>query len=257
MKKTAKKLSRTDILTYVSDRLADVIVYEQIGSTNTEARRMLAEGKPTPFLLAAMSQTAGRGRRGNTFFSPESGLYMTLALKPDEYKSAIARTTIAAAVSLYEAILETTGIVCGIKWVNDLYFEQKKIAGILCEAPRGTSGQPLGILIGIGVNVAQKEFPDELKEKAGSLNRPDLDRNLLASVLTKRLLYWCSHLNDPALIASYKAHSILLGHTVSFQQNSKTITGTAEDITDSGSLLVRTADQLFELNSGEISLLSW
>ena len=161
MKKTAKKLSRTDILTYVSERLADVIVYEQIGSTNTEARRMLAEGKPTPFLLAAMSQTAGRGRRGNTFFSPESGLYMTLALKPDEYKSAIARTTIAAAVSLYEAILETTGIVCGIKWVNDLYFEQKKIAGILCEAPRGTSGQPLGILIGIGVNVAQKEFPDD------------------------------------------------------------------------------------------------
>ena len=256
MKKTAEKLDKIAILKHFTGQPINVIVYDVTDSTNTRARDMLGEGKQPPFLLAAAEQTAGRGRRGNSFFSPESGLYFTLVIRPDDYESAIQKTTVAAAVALYEAILETTGIACGIKWVNDLYLGHKKIAGILCEAPRSPSNEPLGIIIGIGINIAQKEFPEELKDKAGSLNCPDLDRNLLTAVLARRLLYWCSHLNDPDLIAAYKEHSVLLGKPVSFTENGRTVTGIAEDITESGSLLVR-AYRLYELNSGEVSLTSW
>ena len=256
MEKYGKKLDKSNILKHFTEHVCDVIVYGVTDSTNTRARDMLAQGKKTPFLLAAEEQTAGRGRHGNSFFSPESGLYYSLAIRPKNYESAIAKTTIAAAVSLQEAILKTAGISCGIKWVNDLYLDRKKVAGILCEAPRLSSGEPAGIIIGIGINIAQKVFPPELEGKAGSLNRPDLDRNVLAAVLTERLLYWCDHLESPELMRAYKHASILLGKEVSFIQNGRTVTGIAEDINEDGNLIVR-ADTVYVLNSGEISLSSW
>ena len=251
-----KKLDKSEILKHFAKPVCNVIVYEVTDSTNTRARDMLMHGAPAPFLLAAEEQTAGRGRHGNSFFSPDSGLYYSLVIKPENYESAVAKTTIAAAVSLQEAILETAGISCGIKWVNDLYLNRKKVAGILCEAPRLPSGDPAGIIIGIGINIAQKEFPEELKDKAGSLNRPDLDRNILTAVLTDRLLYWCGCLESPELMKAYKDASVLLGKEVSFVQNGKTITGIAEDINTDGNLIVH-ADRTYVLNSGEISLTSW
>ena len=256
MEKSSKKLDKSNILKHFTELVCDVIVYHVTDSTNTRARDMLVNGKETPFLLAAEEQTAGRGRHGNSFFSPESGLYYSLVIRPENYESAIAKTTIAAAVSLQEAILETAGIACGIKWVNDLYLNHRKVAGILCEAPRLSSGEPAGIIIGIGINIAQKVFPPELEGKAGSLNCPDLDRNVLAAVLTNRLLYWCDHLESAELIKAYKEASILLGKEVSFVQNGETVTGIAEDINADGNLIVR-ADQTYVLNSGEISLTSW
>ena len=79
---------------------------------------------------------------------------------------------------------------------------------------------------------------EELKDKAGSLNLPDLDRNILTAILTRRLLYWCDHLNDSELINVYKKHSFLLGKEVSFIQNGETIIGTAVDINEDGNLIV-------------------
>ncbi len=255
--KMLKNIAKSEILKLFTDPLSDVIVYSITDSTNTRARAFLNEGKQPPFLVLANEQTAGRGRHGNSFFSPESGLYYTLVIQPEEEETAIAKTTIAAAVSLHEAILETTGICSEIKWVNDLYLNHRKIAGILCEAPRNKENKLQGILIGIGVNIAQSEFPEELKDKAGSLNRPDLDRNLLAAELTRRLLYWCDHLNDPELIKAYKRHSFLLGKEVSFLQNGEMITGIAVDINHDGNLIVDNKKQQYVLRSGEVSLSDW
>ncbi len=256
MEKVSEKIAKSEILKHFAENGPDVTVFDVTDSTNTRARDLLKDGKQPPFVLAADRQTAGRGRHGNSFFSPERGLYYTLAVVPRDYQTALAKTTIAAAVSLYEAIENVAGISCRIKWVNDLYLNDRKVAGILCEAPRAEDGRPLGIIIGIGINIAQKQFPPELEGKAGSLNRPDLDRNALAAQLTKRLLYWCDHLDDPALTAAYKAHSLLLGREVSFVQNGITVTGIAEDINEDGNLLVR-SDRLYVLNSGEVSLVSW
>lgn len=233
-----------------------IITYRTTGSTNDEARRLLKEGTKGTILIAADEQTAGRGRKGHSFFSPASGLYYTLVLHPEDEQSAIARMTIAAAVSLYEAILSCTGISCDIKWVNDLYLNGKKISGILCEAPRDSKGQLLGIITGIGINIYTESFPDDIKHTAGSLNCPELDKNLLTARLTERLLWWADRLHDPALIAAYKEHSFLLGKEVSFEQNGQTIAGTAMDINDEGNLIVE-ADRTYVLSSGEVSLRSW
>ncbi len=251
-----KKLRDLEILKEIGDPSVNVIVYETIDSTNTEARRLLERGMKPPFVLVSDYQSAGRGRHGNTFFSPEKGLYYTLVISPKDMSAAIARTTIAAAVALQEAILETAGIECGIKWVNDLYLNGKKVAGILCEAPHQKSG-PERIIIGIGVNIAQKEFPAELEGKAGSLNCPDLDRNRLAGSLTKRLLLYCENLRDPHLLEAYRSHSFLLGRQVSFLYNGKPVSGRAVSINEDGNLLVEGEDQTYVLSSGEVSLSLW
>ena len=163
---------------------------------------------------------------------------------------------IAAAVSLQAAIQEVCGKCCDIKWVNDLYYKGKKTAGILCEAPHQQEGKPPVIIIGIGVNIAQKEFPEELKEKAGSLECENLDRNLLAAALTEHLLAWLSHPRDPRLLEAYKAHSFLLGRQVSFEINGVLHTGIARDISAEGNLIVE-GEETHVLSSGEVSLAAW
>lgn len=250
------RLTENAIIAHMHSVLEDVIAYTVTDSTNTRARELLKEGKKPPFLLVSSAQTAGRGRRGNTFFSPENGFYYTLVIRPDDMDTAIQKMTVAAAVAACEAISETAGIECDIKWVNDLFLNGRKVAGILCEAPRIHSNEVTAIIIGIGVNIAIDDFPDELQDKAGSLNRPDLDRNKLAAVLTDRLLAWTSRLDDPELIQEYRRRSFLIGRPVSFLQEGREIRGTVKDISEEGNLIVE-ADRTYVLSSGEVSLASW
>ena len=250
------KLTENAIRTHLNTPLNNVIAYTVIDSTNSQAREFLAAGKKPPFLLVSEEQTAGRGRRGNSFFSPESGLYYTLVIRPDNTELAIQKTTLAAAVSACEAIEKTAGIECDIKWVNDLYLNGLKVAGILCEAPRNLQNEVMGIIIGIGINVSVREFPEELRGKAGSLNRPDLDRNQLAASLTDRLMHWTEDLSNPELIAQYRRRSFLIGKNVSFVQNGKEIHGKAAGINDDGNLIIE-AEETYVLSSGEVSLSSW
>lgn len=250
-----KHLSETEIHRLIHNADLPVIVLDETDSTNTRAREMLKNGTQPPFLILAETQTAGRGRQGHSFFSPQSGLYCSLTL-PGDQRTALSDATLAAAVSLQESIASCTGIVCGIKWVNDLYLDERKVAGILCEAPRLADGSLPGIIIGTGVNIAQTVFPEEIRDKAGSLNRAELDRNVLAAVYADRLLYWCTPGRHVQLLEQYRRHCMVLGRTVSFIQEGRTITGTAVDINDSGNLIIQ-ADRTYILNSGEISLRSW
>ena len=250
------KLTETAIRQHLKTSLNDVIAYTVIDSTNSRAREFLADGKQPPFLLVSEQQTAGRGRRGNSFFSPESGLYYTLVIRPDNTELAIQKTTLAAAVSACEAIEKTAGIACDIKWVNDLYLDGRKVAGILCEAPRSPQNEVMGIIIGIGINVSVREFPEELRDKAGSLNRPDLDLNQLTAVLTDRLTHWTDSLSDPELIREYRRRSFLIGKNVSFILNGQEIRGQVTGINEEGNLIIE-SDQTYVLSSGEVSLSSW
>ncbi|MBQ1325782.1 MAG: biotin--[Solobacterium sp.] len=250
-----KHLSESEIRRGISSLDLPVTVLDTVDSTNTLARELLHQGAQPPFLILAETQTAGRGRQGHSFFSPQSGLYYSLTLPGDE-RTAVSDATLAAAVSLQQSIASCAGISCGIKWVNDLYLEERKVAGILCESPRLADGTVPGIIIGIGVNIAQKEFPEDLRGKAGSLQCPDLDRNILAADLTERLLYWCTPGRHKDLLEQYRRHCFILGRTVSFVRDGITITGTAAGINDSGNLIVDAGETCI-LNSGEISLRSW
>ena len=255
-----------------------VRLYDSIDSTNTEARRLISaispgEGphggsSPLPItLLAARAQTAGRGRLGRSFYSPpDSGLYMTLLYPLTQPLSQAVAVTAGAAVATLQAIRAVTGLVPGIKWVNDLYMNGKKICGILTEAvtPAG-SEQSAYMLVGIGINLTTAAFPEGLRAPAGSLTDnlspsatlPALDAGRLCGQIAHRLLTLLEtdSLHSPETLAAYRAHSILLGQPVLCTRGGQTFPALAMDITPAFGLTVRRADGCAEvLDSGEVSV---
>ena len=228
-------------------------------STQGDAKQAAQEGHEGDCLYLAPSQDSAVGRFGRPFFTQTNGgIYMTLhlkvALKPDELPAYTIRTVSV----LHQAIEELTGLITSIKWVNDLYFQGKKIAGILTEASGSIeTGLITDLFIGLGLNFNINKFPSELEERAGSLfnqDRPPIDRNqLIARIWT--LFYEAQQGN---LLQRYRKHSLVLGHQVSFQQNQISYQGLAKEITDDGQLLVETeTGQILSLQSGEISLSDW
>lgn len=235
-----------------------VSINPQCQSTQIDAKRAIETGGKPDTLYLAVSQTAGRGRFGRTYFCPkQGGIYMSLHIKPQLSFEELPSYTLLTAASIYKAIKDLTLIETDIKWVNDIYFKEKKIAGILTEAISNIeTGLVTDLIIGVGLNFSIDSFPETLQKKAGSLftGRPPITRNELIGEIWKNL-----YTLDPSeLLYLYKKRSFVLGKQVSFLQNNQNYTGLAKTISDKGQLLVELADgQEMWLNSGEISLKKW
>lgn len=242
----------------ISERLAsvpvDVCVFSEIDSTNNEAKRRALDGVDKPVLIISEKQSAGRGRMGRSFYSPEgTGLYMSLLLSVDGGFQNTVGITSAAAVAAVRAIRNVCGVETGIKWVNDIYFENKKIAGILAES--FSVGERFFTVIGIGVNMYTTEFPEELYERAGSIMAKKGSRSELAGAITEELVKLIYALPNRDFMSEYRDSSIVLGKAVTFIENGQSFSGIAESISDDGALTVvlENGDK-HVLKSGEISL---
>lgn len=231
---------------------APVYGFDSIDSTNTEAKRRILAGE-SGFLVLAERQTAGRGRRGRSFFSPAgSGLYMSAALSVDIPLEQAVNVTSYAAVCVRRAIKEITGLECGIKWVNDLYLDGKKVCGILTEAVTDfESGSVAGVVVGIGVNLTESAVPEELRSIVGFLGCEGV-KNRLAAAIAQQLFRFDGE--DRSYMADYRAYSAVLGREVSYTVSGEKRRGVAADIDDAGGLVVETAAGRDILRSGEISL---
>ncbi len=238
-----------------------VRLYEVLDSTNTEAKRRAETDGEAPVLYLAHAQTAGRGRLGRTFHSPGTGIYMTLAYTTEQTLSEAVSVTGDAAVAAAEAIETLTGKSPAIKWVNDLYLGGGKLAGILTEAVPLPDGRAR-ILVGIGINLATKDFPDDLRAPAVSLfSSAEADGltpaflGTLAGEITRRLL---DALEDrPARadrLAAYRRRLLSVGETVICTRGDERFTGTVLGVDDGYSLLVDVAGETRTLSSGEISI---
>ena len=209
-------------------------------------------------LYLAKSQSAGKGRFGRDYYSPDQGgIYMSLHLKPQLPPAELPPYTLMVAGAIYKAIKNLTLIDVDIKWVNDIYYRNKKIGGILTEAITSIeTGLVTDVIIGVGFNLAISTFPEELKSKAGSLFEGPcpITRNDLISEIWREFL----HTDIDELVYLYKERSLVLGRTVTFEQNQQTYQGIAKDISDTGQLLVQLENQEeIWLNSGEVSLKQW
>ncbi len=227
-------------------------------STQIDAKSGMEAGRPANTLYLAAAQSAGRGRLGRSFFCPsQGGFYMSLHLKPNLPFDQLPSYTILTAGAIYKAVKNLTLMEIDIKWVNDIYYRNKKISGILTEATTSIeTGLVTDVIIGVGFNFFIRDFPADIKEKAGSLfeEKPAIRRNELIAEIWK-----CFYESDPEeLIYLYKQRSLVLGRQVSFSQKGADYQGLAKDISDSGQLLVQLTDgQEIWLNSGEVSLTSW
>lgn len=220
-------------------------------STNRWVKEAARSGEiSAPYLFLAGKQTAGRGRLGRVFISPEgTGLYMTLLLRPESFADAT-RLTLLAAISVCQAIEELTDLSPRIKWVNDIFIGGQKVCGILAEAIGNQ------VTVGIGVNLCTPSggFPSEAGV-AGALNR-DILRGQLAAAITRRMLDGMAHLAQPTLLNEYRKRMPLIGQNISYQQNGQEkharVTGVAND----GGLIVEENGKTLILRTGEISLSS-
>ena len=227
-------------------------------STQTDAKEGIETGNQGNTLYLSTCQTAGRGRFQRPYYSPsQGGIYMSLHIQPNLPYEKLPSYTILVASAVYKAIKNLTMIEVDIKWVNDIYFKNKKIAGILTEAMTSVeTGLVTDVIIGLGINFSIEDFPEELKEKAGSLFMPPapISRNELISEIWN-----CFYNTDPdELFYLYKERSIVLGKEITFQRNGQNEKGMAKDISNTGQLQVELEDKKnIWLNSGEISLTSW
>ena len=233
------------------------MVFSQIDSTNAEARRQVAAGFRGNAVLCADAQTAGRGRLGRQFYSPQnSGLYVSFLTELTGTPEDVLTLTCATSVAVMRAIRDIAGLQVQIKWVNDLYFGEKKVGGILCECITSPSVPDRRFLvIGIGINLYSSVFPRELESIAGSLGADSVKReDLLLSILGE-LLPFIEHPDDRSFLQDYRRHSCVLGKEIVYLRNGEVIgEGTAVDIDEQGALLISRNGKIEALSTGEISV---
>ena len=245
-------LSKEEIKSLLPDDL-DVIIYDEIDSTNTEAKRLITDSNLKRACLIADHQTSGRGRVGHAFFSPkETGIYMSFVFTPDSLEKA-SKSTAKACVCVKRAIDELYGLNCGIKWVNDIYLDNKKICGILTEAV--TSGVNKGsVVVGIGINFLEHELPDDLKEIVGFLPKSEsVTRNILIAKIIGNLEKELSDLDSDSYIEEYRKASILIGEDISYVENDEKKSAHVIDIDNEAGLVVKEPDgNVLTLRNGEV-----
>ena len=257
-------LSQEVIRNYVDDKYKpiDIYVYQTLESTNQLAKELAKSGAKHGTVIIAEEQTMGRGRRGRTFFSPNgTGIYMSIITKPKENIQDAILITTAAAVAVKRAIKLVTNLDTKIKWVNDLYYENKKMCGILAEAVNTPgSGDIHSIIVGIGINFVSKndDFPADLQGIATALyeDRPKhITRNQLCSEVINQLLSLYEELADRNFLKEYKENSLVLGKEIQILEATEHIFAKAIDIDNEGGLVVEFEDGSKKvLNSGEISI---
>ncbi len=249
----------------LKERLEDTFglrVYGEVDSTNTLARDLAASGAPEGTVIFADTQRQGRGRMGRQFFSPkDSGLYMSMILRPDTTATPLHITT-AAAVAVAEAIEEIAGVPSSIKWVNDVYCRGKKVCGILTEGAIAHDLQYA--VLGIGINVFSPEggFPSEIDSRAGAVfdgKTPPTAylREELAAAIIARFWGYYKALSAKAFLPPYRKRDLLKGRAVEvLDLNGAVIEEvTARGISDNFELLVSDRQgNVKALSSGEVSL---
>lgn len=242
----------------------NLMVFETIDSTNNYLKEH-ADKLPDGTMLIANEQTGGRGRRGRTFQSPkDTGIYMSALVRPELPPVEALNFTAYVAVAICEGIEAATGLKPGIKWTNDIVLGGKKVCGILTEmAIEGESGLLQYVITGIGVNVNQQEsdFPEDIRDIAGSLAmaaEAPIRRGRLAAELTNALdrMYaaWISGGGD--YLERYRAACLTTGKDVKLLRANGTVEDAyAESVDEDFGLIVRFPDGRREkVTSGEVSV---
>lgn len=257
-------LSPKGIRTFlIKPQLGDnIIIFKTLPSTNETAKKLAIEGAVNGTVVIADEQTAGKGRLGRSFFSPlESGIYMSIILRPNFKVENSVLITTAASVAVCKAIEKTTGIKPGIKWVNDIFVDGKKVCGILAEASSNFETSTIDyIILGIGINfnTNSNEFPKQLQNIAGSIykeNTNNVTRNMLIAEVINEVIKVVENIENRQFIREYKNRCIVLKKDIFIIEKDRKIAGRAVDVDENGGLVVQKQDgTIITLNTGEISI---
>ena len=261
-----RRLTESEIRQGLSEnnRNIEIHVYDSVTSTNSEAKRLALEGAADGTLVVSGQQTAGRGRLGRSFYSPKEGIYLSVIIRPRFDVSKSVLITCAAAVAVAESVKEIAGKDARIKWVNDVYVDDRKVCGILTEGITDfESGQIETVIIGIGVNTDVSNFPDDLKRIAGAVDG-DYSASELAGAIASRTIDYAHTIEERTFIDSYRSMSTVIGkkitvykgqYKVNPEDEIEGVTAEVKNIDNDGRLIVVYEDGTEEaLSSGEITI---
>lgn len=241
----------------------DIEYCDIITSTNSVLKQKAREGEKAGKVLVAGCQTSGRGRLGREFLSPDSGLYMSVILKPSVSAQKALLITTACAVMVSRAVKKLTDKEPLIKWVNDLYLDNKKICGILAEGTISPDGKGFdSVILGIGVNLLPPDKSGELADIAGGIfeKKEDIPHSfincLCAEILNELSLFFtCPEIYDNGLIPQYRLLCFTVGKEVYIISPDEKTEAFALAIADNGGMVVRLCDgSIKTITSNEISL---
>ncbi len=236
----------------------DLTVKQSVTSTNTlmKERASLA---PQFCLIAAHGQTAGRGRLGRSFYSPDgSGVYMSMLLKPQCTEEAATRITTCCAVAMCRVLEKIGGAPVGIKWVNDIYTSRGKVCGILTEGGRSPLNGEFYAVVGIGVNLSAPHggFPHDIEKKAAALfdEPPHAAFEKTVAEFVNTFIPMYQSINDNTYMREYIDRSVILGKRVELAGKNKT--ARAVGINEDFSLRVEYDDGMCEnIFNGDVSII--
>ena len=233
--------------------------FPSLPSTNNTAKEMAAKGAPAGTTVIADTQTAGRGRMGRSFHSPAGcGIYLSRILRPGCRPTELMHLTCAVAVTVCDTIEKLYGFRPGIKWVNDLIAQQKKLGGILTEMALGADGTVSYCVVGIGINCGYTPMPEELSSIAVSLEEVlghPVDRDSVIAALMDALGVLEQRITDKAYwIRRYREDCITLGCQIRVLAQPP-YSAKALDVDENGALVLSLPDDTHRiLAAGEVSI---
>jgi BirA family biotin operon repressor/biotin-[acetyl-CoA-carboxylase] ligase len=234
--------------------------FDSLPSTNDLAKELGARGAPEGTLVVAEGQSRGRGRLGREWNSPPGvGLYVSVLLRPPLPPTDLPQITLTAAVAVVRALRQAGGVSAGLKWPNDLVLAGKKLGGILTEMET-ESDQIRYLVVGLGLNVNNRQFPAELADLATSLA---LTTGRTFSRL-RILQVWLEELESlyqrflarefAAILEEWKDYTVTLGRAVRVRQGEVEICGQALEVAADGALLIQIqSGEIVRVTSGEIA----
>ncbi len=224
---------------------------DEVDSTNEYAKKILNDATDGTVVLADI-QTAGKGRLDRKWYSPEGGLYLSIILVPEKQLL----IPVLAGVAICETFNNIYDILLGIKWPNDIFLNDKKIAGVLVEVI------DTAVILGIGINLNIKEFPEELKEIAGSIfleTKKKLNRMMVFNDLCREIDNYYQMLKDNKtneLLQKWRNYTIMFGKTVQIETPERVIKGRAIDIAGNGALVLALPDgKIDKVLAGDCSII--
>lgn len=238
-----------------------IVYHDTIDSTNVLAKQLAEEGCPNGTLVVANQQVAGRGRRGRNWESEKgSTISMTLVLKPDLNPNNASMITLVCAMAVVKAIRVITGEQALIKWPNDIVMNGKKVCGILTEMS-AQFDYVNHIVVGIGINVQNDEFPEEISDMASSLFLQTGQHFNRAQIIEATLEafeeYYANFLKTEdlsGLVKEYNENLVNMNQSVRVLDPKEPFEGKAMGITARGELIVETWESRKLVSSGEVSV---
>lgn len=240
----------------------EVLYFDTIDSTNTKAQELAEKGYPSGTLVVADKQESGKGRRGRSWVSPSgTGIFMTLMIKPDINPNNASMLTLVAALAVAKAITSVTGEEAMIKWPNDIVVNGKKVCGILTEM-NAQFDYINHIVVGIGINVHNESFPEEISQMASSLmieagGKRFHRAQIIAETMSYFEQYYDTFLKTQDLSALVREYDELLvnrNKSVRVLDPKEPFDGKAMGITHKGELIVDTWESRKLVSSGEVSV---